>query len=321
MESTPHPCDEALDAKKNAEEIIIYLLLETSLYIEKLKTDLEKVKQEGRLINLFSKLFLRDGIVECGDYTNKIADVEREMRKEGCQNFPPLCPILYAEYISLSAQGAASVPCLQRLDKAHEANFREKIKENQRKYIEIDKAIKDGDSFTKKNKEEIDKTQAELDDINKYIQDNCSKKYKDFIENTSHVKSKKCNKTKEKIKKLKNQYFKLSKDMLGIQYGISGIKFNKLQQKNLIESKPIIEEAIKKIGDLKRYVIGTEDEAQFFTIHSKVKSMLAQNIKEQSVVEDNLKNLLVKKEKTNKIIKTTKKVLNHKIKQSIKLCN
>jgi hypothetical protein len=177
MESTPNPCDEALDAKKNAEERIIYLLLETSLYIEKLKTDLEKVKQEWRLINLFSKLFLRDSIAECGDYTSEIVALERAMKNDGtlCQFAPALwCPILYAEYVLLFAQQTAAMPCLQRANQSHEDNFREKIKENQRKYIEIDKAIRDGDSFTKKNKEEII-----------YIIYNCKelmKKLKDDIE-------------------------------------------------------------------------------------------------------------------------------------------
>jgi len=109
--------------------------------------------------------------------------------------------------------------------------------------------------------------------------------------------------------------------MLDIKLGLNGIKFLKLNQKYLIETKPIIEEVIKKGEDIKRYVVGTEDEAQFFIITSKVKSMLAQNIKEQSLFEANLKNLLIKKEKTNVSLKRTKKLLDLKIKQSIKFCN
>jgi hypothetical protein len=39
------------------------------------------------------------------------------------------------------------------------------------------------------------------------------------------------------------------------------------------------------------------------------------------MIEANLKNLLIKKEKTNRILKRTKKLLDLKIKQTIKFCN
>ena len=153
---------------------------------------------------------------------------------------------------------------------------------------------------------------------NELYENNCYAFPKNY---QARTKSAECNKSKEKIKKLKNKYFKLSKDILTIQYGLNGIKILKIQQNILIESKPIIEEAIKKTEYVKRYVVGTDDEAQFFIITSKIKSMLAENIKEQSLFEANLKNLLIKKEKTNISLKRTKKLLDLKIKQSIKLCN
>ena len=83
----------------------------------------------------------------------------------------------------------------------------------------------------------------------------------------------------------------------------------------------MIEDVIKKGEDVKRYVIETDDEKAFLALHSSNKAKLAQNIKEQSVTEANLKNLLIKKEKTNIVLKRTKKLLDLKIKQSIKLCN
>jgi hypothetical protein len=322
---TPKPlCDQALDAKKKAEEQIIYLLLVTSFHIEELKIDLEKVKKESMLLLELARLFLKAGRIECGSAVieEALKINEKAMKDEGCHLAPVfLCPLLYAEYVALSAQEAATVPCLQRLKKEYDFQFEEKFKYYANLRQKLGNAIDNGDDLTKKNKEEIDEIQAELDDINKYIKDNCSKKYKDFIEKISNLKSAKCNKSKEKIKKLKNQYFKLSKDILTIQYGITGIKFNKLQQKILIESKPIIEEAIKKIGDLKIYIIETDDEKAFYKIYSEIKAFLAGNIKKQTVLETNLKNLLIKKEKTNNILKRTKKLLYLKIKQSIKLCN
>jgi hypothetical protein len=140
-----------------------------------------------------------------------------------------------------------------------------------------------------------------------------------FIKNNTKLTE--CNKSKERIEKLKNKYFKLSKDMLDIKFGLKGIKFLKLNKKYLIEIKLIIEELIKKGEDVKRYVIETDDEKAFLTLHSSNKAKLAQNIKEQSVTEANLKNLLIKKEKTNIILKRTKKLLDLKIKQTIKFCN
>jgi hypothetical protein len=327
VDPTPKPlCDQALDAKKKAEEQIISLLFETSLHIERLKIDLGKVNKESKFLGELSRLFLKAGRIECK--SDEVAEAlkinEKLMKDDGtlCQFAPAVwCPILYAENVVLSTKQAATVPCLKRLQEEYDFQFQEKFKKIRNLQQKLGNAIDSGDDFTKKNKEEIDEIQAELDDINKYIQDNCSKKYKDFIEKISNLKSAKCNKSKEKIKKLKNQYFKLSKDILDIQYGIAGIKLNKLQQRNLKELKPMIEEAIKKIEDVKRYVIETDDEKAFFAIYSEIKVFLAENIKKQTVIEANLKNLLIKKEKTNNILKRTKKLLDLKIKQSIKLCN
>ena len=320
VDPTPKPlCDQALDAKKKAEEQIISLLFETSLHIEKLEIAYEKATKDSIKLHEASKLFLKKGIEKCGDNIKELDIVIEKMG--GCQYFPPLCPLLYAKYLMLSAKDALRVLCLYTLEKSYDNTFYEKKKELIDLKQKLGNAIDKGDEFTTEKKIKIDEIQAELDDINKYIKDNCSKKYKDFIEKISNLKSAKCNKSKEKIKKLKNQYFKLSKDILTIQYGITGIKFNKLQQKILIESKPIIEEAIKKIGDLKIYIIETDDEKAFYKIYSEIKAFLAGNIKKQTVLETNLKNLLIKKEKTNTILKRTKKLLYLKIKQSVKLCN
>ena len=310
MESTPDPtCEEAkADLAKTEDRLRIN---EGSIAEKKIEN--EKFTREKNDLKEAHEILV-ESIKPYVEYRNKLAqeynETEKKITENSCSSsFGILCPVLSARIISINLQLILNEFLTEGTeDKIFIAygNFQDKITDIARSKVELEKL----ETHSTNLKDRII--------LNKRTIEFYCKTFKSY---KAKIKSKECKKIKEKINKLKNQYFKLSKDMLGIQYGISGIKFNKLQQKILKKSKPMIEEAIKKIGDLKRHVVGTEDEAQFFTIQSEVKSMLAQNIKEQSVVEDNLKNLLVKKEKTNKIIKKTKKVLNHKIKQSIKLCN
>ena len=127
---TPKPlCDQALDAKKKAEEQIIYLLLETSLHIEELKIALKKVSTDSQFLIKLSRLFLKTGRTECksDELAEELKINEKAMKDEGalCQFAPAVwCPLLYAESVVLSTKQAATVPCLKRLQEDYEINFK-----------------------------------------------------------------------------------------------------------------------------------------------------------------------------------------------------
>jgi hypothetical protein len=265
-------------------------------------------------IGPYRKLYYYEALADHNEYYKKLFSYP-------CYGNFVFCPMIAAEY-------GANLINLKRIEFCifNDTDNRFDKSYNNRIVIEIQNKQKqqvlDYKAADKREKLYFSELENKLKEINaknnELYENNCYAFPKDY---QARTKSAECNKSKEKIKKLKNQYFKLSKDILTIQYGLNGIKILKIQQKILIESKPIIEETIKKIEDVKRYVVGTEDETQFFIITSKVKAVLAQNIKEQSLFETNLKNLLIKKEKTNNILKRTKKLLDLKIKQTIKFCN
>jgi hypothetical protein len=256
-------------------------------------------------------------------YQEALADYYESKRKYlsyPCYGIPFTCPVLASQLVAdfLSIERIEACVFYFNYNPVEFINNQIVIQiQNKQKQLDLDykTAERDEKLYFSNLEDKLKEINAKNNELYK---NNCYPFPKDY---QARTKSAECNKSKEKIKKLKNQYFKLSKDILTIQYGFNGIKVLKIQQKILIESKPIIEEAIKKIEDVKKYVVGTEDEAQFFIITSEVKAVLAQNIKEQSLLEANLKNLLIKKEKTNNILKRTKKLLDLKIKQSIKLCN
>jgi hypothetical protein len=288
------------------------LLLRTLGNIKKTETTVEETKLS---INLNVETFIRKIEQECGDYTgwkNKLQEAKDKL--SSCYYI--LCPQIYIDFLLAELEVTIIEVCITNIENKYIQELKETIKKLREKLITEESLLAGYKTAFNKYLEEGKRLIKEL------IEKGCiippALLFEDY---TKEIKSIECNKSKEKIKKLKKKYFKLFKDMFDIKFGLNGIKILKIKQKNLIESKPMIEEVIKKIEDVKRYVVGTEDEAQFFIITSKVKAVLAQNIKEQSLFEANLKNILIKKEKTNNILKRTKKLLDLKIKQSIKLCN
>jgi len=271
------------------------------------RNDLQRRKVEilNRECNIGNTVFYLESIEKRKQLYEKFSSFP-------CYFIPLVCPGTSFEIAENEANIKVLELCVYFLKNIYVEKL---IKEQEKQSKNYNEAVREEEFY----KGYVTATKAEIKDKEQEIKDNnCGKELKYY---QARIKSVECNKSKEIIRKLKNKYFKLSKDMLDIKLGLNGIKFLKLNQKYLIETKPIIEEVIKKGEDIKRYVVGTEDEAQFFIITSKVKSMLAQNIKEQSLFEANLKNLLIKKEKTNVSLKRTKKLLDLKIKQSIKFCN
>jgi hypothetical protein len=250
----------------------------------------------------------------CGDLEETLAEKKRvyaAFLSYPCYGIIISCPLLWYQQIGLSFDVESISICLGNI-KNYTAELEKGIEEAKQNLI-------DAQSSLRRSKNQLAEFLSDIADLKDKIMFRC---YENFTkDNTKITNIEKCNKSKEKIKKLKNKYFKLSKDINDIKFGLNGIIFLKLNKKSLIKLKPMIEEVIKKGEDVKRYVIETDDEKAFLALHSSNKAKLAENIKEQSVTETNLKNLLIKKEKTNNILKRTKKLLDLKIKQSIKLCN
>jgi hypothetical protein len=250
----------------------------------------------------------------CGDLEEKIAEEARvsyALLSPPCYGSIVFCPLLYYQGLVLNIDIYIIDACIGNI-KNHTAELEKGIEEAKQNLI-------DAQSSLRRNKNQLAEFLSDIADLKDKIMFRC---FGDFIKDHTKITNiEKCNKSKERIKKLKQIYFKLSKNIFDIKLGLNGIKFLKLKKKSLIRIKPLIEEVIKKGEDAKRYVIETDDEKAFLALHSSNKAKLAENIKEQSIIEANLKNLLIKKEKTNNILKRTKKLLDLKIKQSIKLCN
>jgi len=228
-----------------------------------------------------------------------------------CYNSIITCPLLWYSNLSIVYQIDSAEQCLNAFKKFN-AELESKIAEKEA----LSKATRVDLTSDRNNRESIN---SAITKSNSDLTSNGCYGPIPFIKGDTNIIE--CNKSKERIKKLKQIYFKLSKDINDIKFGLNGIRVLKLNKKYLIKIKPLIEEVIKKGEDVKRYVIETDDEKAFLTLHSSNKAILAENINEQSIIETNLKNLLIKKEKTNIILKRTKKLLDLKIKQSIKFCN
>ena len=288
---------------------------------EKLKIENDLLqKQKVDELNRQCSINTRYGKITYQEALADYYETKRKYLSYPCYGIPFTCPVLVSQLVADLISIERIEACIgffnsNPVEWVNNQIVIEIQNKQKQKVLDYKKAELDEKLYFSNLEDKVKEINAKNNELYK---NNCYPFPKDY---QARTKIAECNKSEEKIKKLKNKYFKLSKDILTIQYGFNGIKILKIQQKNLIKLKPIIEEAIKKIEDVKRYVVGTEDETQFFIITSKVKAVLAQNIKEQSLFETNLKNLLIKKEKTNNILKRTKKLLDLKIKQSIKLCN
>ena len=250
----------------------------------------------------------------CGDLEKLLverAGVDLAFLSFPCYNSLLTCPLLFYREVSLANQINVARECLDNFKK-----FNEELESKIENKESLSKATRDDLTSYRNNRESIN---SAITKANSDITSNGCLGPLPFTKNEKKLTE--CNKSEKKIKKLKNKYFKLSKDINDIKFGLNGIRVLKLNKKSLIKLEPLIEEVIKKGEDVKRYVIETDDEKAFLELHSSNKAKLAENIKEQSVTEANLKNLLIKKEKTNMILKRTKKLLDLKIKQTIKFCN
>jgi len=225
--------------------------------------------------------------------------------------FPVLCPNAFYNAVSNGLKILVVQECLDNFKK-----FNEELESKIENKESLSKATRVDLTSDRNNRESIN---SAITKLNSDITSNGCYGPLPFIKGDTKLAE--CNKSKERIEKLKAKYFKSSKDINDIKFGLNGIRFLKINKKSLIKLKPMIEEVIEKGEDLKRYVIETDDEKAFLTLHSSNKVILAQNINEQSMIEANLKNLLIKKEKTNIVLKRTKKLLDLKIKQTIKFCN
>ena len=272
-----------------------------------LKNNEAEIKADKKTLN-------ERNILVCGDLEKlrvEEARIDLAFLSFPCYNSITLCPLLWYSNLSIVYKIDLVQECLGNFKKFN-AELESKIENKE----SLSKATRDDLTSYRNNRESIN---SAITKANSDITSNGCLGPLPFTKNEKKLTE--CNKSEEKIKKLKNKYFKLSKDINDIKFGLNGIRFLKLNKKSLIKLKPMIEEVIKKGEDVKRYVIETDDEKAFLELHSSNKAKLAENIKEQSVTEANLKNLLIKKEKTNNILKRTKKLLDLKIKQTIKFCN
>jgi hypothetical protein len=304
---TPFNCNGAFESLK-------YLLSDRDRIDAKISAnELFLQKNEAEIKTDKKTLKDRNNIV-CGDLEKLLverAGVDLAFLSFPCYNSLIVCPLLFYREVSLANQINVVQECLDNFKKFNE-ELESKIAEKEQKSKDLRAGlINDRNNRNDRN--------SDITEVNSEITSNGCYGPLPFIKGDTKLAE--CNKSKERIEKLKAKYFKSSKDINDIKFGLNGIRFLKINKKSLIKLKPMIEEVIEKGEDLKRYVIETDDEKAFLTLHSSNKVILAQNINEQSMIEANLKNLLIKKEKTNRILKRTKKLLDLKIKQTIKFCN
>ena len=303
----PFPCEVAFQSLK-------YLLSDRDKLDEKISAAESSLKNnEAEIKNNKKTLADRNRLV-CGDLEAlkvEEARIDLAFLSFPCNNSITICPLLWYSNLSVVYKIDLVTECLNNFKKFNE-ELESKIAEKEQKSKDLRAGLTSDRSYREIIESDISEINSEI------TQGGC---YGPLPFTKNEKKLTECNKSEEKIKKLKNKYFKLSKDINDIKFGLNGIRVLKLNKKSLIKLEPMIEEVIKKGEDVKRYVIETDDEKAFLALHSSNKAILAKNINEQSVTEANLKNLLIKKEKTNIILKRTKKLLDLKIKQTIKFCN